>query len=355
MYSLCCISNELKEEGHSFKTMTWKRFNQLVDSEGQQFALNELGERWLNNVRVTRLCIEHCHKNGWGYRVSSALFPCLTHPEFEYSIEDVPQYEQIMEEFRDIVYYNETWQVRLSAHPDQFNVLASENQSSVDKTIAELNHHGWVMDMLGCERNYYNPINIHVNCTKGNLADIADRFMSNLNKCEQSVTSRLVVENEDKGCWTVGNLISHFNIPITYDNLHDKCNPSIGSLMQDGGLVSSMAACASTWGSVKPLFHYSESHPDKTNPRSHADMPTGHPASDQYDWDIELKSKDAAIRELAMIELVRQSEEMGFYDTQMSVANKVMEEDREVLKGLKKGIVDIVSQGQGTTRLGVDK
>jgi UV DNA damage repair endonuclease len=174
MYNLCCISNELKEQGIKFQTMTWKRFNQLVDSEGQQFALN------------------HCHDNGWGYRVSSSLFPCLTHPAFQFTVEDVPQYEQIMEEF----------------------------------TIAELNHHGWVMDMLGCERSYYNPINIHINCTKGELSDIAARFMSNLNKCEQSVTSRLVVENEDKGCWTVANLLEHFNIPVTYDNLHDKCNPS---------------------------------------------------------------------------------------------------------------------------------
>ena len=226
MYNLCCISNELKEQGYSFKTMTWKRFNQLRDEHGAEYALDQLGQRWLNNVEVTRLCIEHCSDNGWGYRVSSSLFPCLTHPDFNYSVQNVPQYDQIMEEFRDIVYYNETWQVRLSTHPDQFNVLASENQASVDKTIAELNHHGWVMDILGCERSYQNPINIHVNCTKGELSDIAARFMSNLNKCDQSVTSRLVVENEDKGCWTVANLLEHFDIPITYDNLHDKCNPS---------------------------------------------------------------------------------------------------------------------------------
>jgi UV DNA damage endonuclease len=308
MYNLCCISNELKDEGYQFQTMTWKRFNQLVDSEGQQFALNELGERWLNNVRVTRLCIEHCYKNGWGYRVSSNLFPIRTHPDFKYGIKDVPQYDEIMEEFRDIVYYNESWQVRLSTHPDQFNVLASENQSAVDKTINELNFHGWVMDKLGCERSYYNPINIHVNCTKGDLADIAARFMSNLNKCDYSVRSRLVVENEDKGCWTVENLLLYFNIPITYDNLHDKCNPSIHGNKKLASLLQSihrldidnMQNCANTWGNVKPLFHYSESHPDKTNPRSHADMPTLCPAaSDQYDWNIELKSKDAAIRAFA--------------------------------------------------------
>jgi len=298
MYNLCCISNELKEQDLKFQTMTWKRFNQLFDEHGEEYALNELGKRWLNNVDVTIMHIEHCAREGWGYRVSSALFPCLTHPAFQYTVEDVPQYEQIMNLF-DYCKANNAWDVRLSTHPDQFNVLASENNLSVHKTIQELNHHGWVMDQLGCQRNYYNPMNIHVNCTKGNLADIAARFMSNLNKCDQSVISRLVVENEDKGCWTVANLLEHFDIPITYDNLHDKCNP-------DEYLDDAAYKCARTWGNVKPLFHYSESHPDKTNPRSHADMPTDFPASDSYDWDIELKSKDAAIRACARYEALQE-------------------------------------------------
>ena len=301
MYNLCCISNELKEQGHSFQTMTWKRYNDLCSQHSVSHALNELGSRWLNNVKVTRLAILHCWENGWGYRVSSNLFPVLTHPEFGYDISDVPQYEAIMEILNDTAWENKNfWGVRLSTHPDQFNVLASENQESVDKTILELNHHGWVMDQLGCERSYQNPMNIHVNCTKGELWVIAARFMSNLNKCEQSVTSRLVIENEDKGCWTVANLLNHFDIPITYDNLHNKCNPSSlpYSMWSEDYL---MKLCAKTWGNVTPLFHYSESHPDKTNQRSHADMPTDRPCSDQYDWDIELKSKDAAIRACAAL------------------------------------------------------
>jgi len=303
MYNLCCISNELKDQGYSFKTMTWKRFNQLRDEHGEERALFELGERWFNNVVVTLECIEHCAREGWGYRVSSDLFPCLTHPDFHYKVSDVPQHDEIMELFEECQ-ANNAWNVRLSTHPDQFNVLASENQASVDKTITELNHHGWVMDMLGCQRNHYNPINIHVNCTKGDLADIAARFMSNLNKCEQGVTSRLVIENEDKGCWTVDNLLKHFRLPITFDNLHDKCNPS------ETDSAACMYQCAATWN-VRPLFHYSESHPDKTNPRAHADMPIDKPCSDQYDWDIELKSKDAAIRALAAIELTQQAQELN--------------------------------------------
>lgn len=312
MYNLCCISNELKAQDHAFQTMTWKRYNDLCSRLGVSYALNELGSRWLNNVQVTRLAILHCWENKWGYRVSSNLFPVLTHPEFRYDISDVPQYEAIMQTLNDTAWENNNfWDVRLSMHPDQFNVLASENQTSVDKTILELNHHGWVMDQLGCERSYYNPMNIHVNCTKGDLADIAARFMSRLNQCSQAVTSRLVVENEDKGCWTVANLLEHFDIPITYDNLHDKCNPSSGLPQLGHQELDVLSLCAKTWGIIRPLFHYSESHPDKPNPRSHADMPTDLPASDLYDWDIELKSKDAAIRALVGIELTQQAQELN--------------------------------------------
>ncbi len=311
MYSLCCISNELKTNGYNFQTMTWKRYNELCKMATEEYALAELGDRWLNNLVVTRATINHCRYSNWGYRVSSDLFPILTHPDFKYSIRDVPQWRLIEPLFDAISKENTGNQlVRLSMHPDQFNVLASDNQNAVSKTIQELNLHGWIMDMLGCDRSYNNPINIHVNCTKGDLADIAARFMSNLSRCDESVRSRLVIECEDKGCWTVENLLEYFykpyNIPITFDNLHHKCNPSVNHLSED----TVMQMCEDTWGSFKPLFHYSESHPDKTNPRVHADTPTKFPMSQDYDWDIELKEKDKAIRTLYLNELAAEAQHL---------------------------------------------
>jgi UV DNA damage endonuclease len=239
------------------------------------------------------------------------LFPLVTHPDFAYSISEFPQYLEIVKAFNNIAKQNRNTNgsqiVRLSTHPDQFNVLASENADSVEKTIRELNHHGWIMDMLECERSYQNPINIHVNCTKGNVADIASRFMENLSRCDESVTSRLVVENEDKGCWTVKNLLDNFNIPVTYDNLHHKCNPSYFDA--DEKVV--MFLCSDTWGNYRPVFHYSESHPNKPNPRSHADMPTNCPPAFDADFDIELKFKDIAIRAVSAIELTQLSQELN--------------------------------------------
>lgn len=294
MYSLCCISNSLSEQGHKFQTMTWARFSKLPREE----AVATLSARTLNNIRVTYKILEQCASEGWGYRVSSNLFPLLTYDVAELKLEDYPDYIDIEAALADCASIIRDKRIRVSCHPDQFNVLASEGKHNVAKTIKELNHHGWLMDMLGAPRDYRAPINIHINNTKGDPADIAARFMANLAKCDESVQSRLVVENEDKGIWTPSLLVKHFDIPITYDNLHHKCLPD--DLTQE----QAHRLCYKTWmrgGYYKPLFHYSESHPNKTNPRSHADMPTATPASSfdaPVDYDIELKSKDYAIASL---------------------------------------------------------
>ena len=297
MYSLCCISNSLANDGHKFQTMTWHRFSQLDRDE----AVATVSARTLNNIRVTHKILTQCAANGWAYRVSSNLFPLLTYNVANLKLADYPDYIDIMAALADCASVVRDKGVRISCHPDQFNVLASVGKPQVDKTIKELNHHGWLMDHLGGRRDYRCPINIHVNNTKGEPSEIAARFMSNLAKCDESVRSRLVVENEDKGIWTPKLLSEHFDLPITYDNLHHKCLPDGLSHAQ------AFSLCYKSWmrgGYFKPLFHYSESHPDKTNPRSHADMPSERPYetfSMPVDYDIELKSKDVAIEAFASL------------------------------------------------------
>lgn len=342
MYNLCCISNELKEQGYSFKTMTWKRFCQLEESHGRGYAIMELGDRYLNNVKVTHQIIKHCYKHKWGYRVSSDLFPLLTHPEAKFLLKNVPQYDDILEEFRFI--RNGNYNVRLSTHPDQFNVLASENIEAVHKTMRELSHHGMIMDLLGCEQSYNNPINIHVNCTNGAPEDIAMRFTYWLAAMPHNVRSRLVVENEDKGIWTVSNLLRYFweeyGIPVTFDNLHHKCNPC------DMSEELAMGHCAGTWYhyGAKPLFHYSESCPNNANRRAHAELPTNIPPSDKYDWDIELKGKDEAIRQLYLIELTRESQDRGEYDIGPQRGPSSIAKINAEVKSVKKQLLDCNQQ-----------
>ncbi|MGA1875197.1 MAG: hypothetical protein ACMUIA_06295, partial [bacterium] len=46
-------------------------------------------------------------------------------------------------------------------HPGPFNVLCSPNDDVVQRTIAELNRHSQIMDLMGLSTTPYNKINIH--------------------------------------------------------------------------------------------------------------------------------------------------------------------------------------------------
>jgi len=93
-----------------------------------------------------------------------------------------------------------------------------------------------------------------------------------------------------------GTQHGHF-FPLTYDNLHDYCNPTI---FQEETITQeqNVSAFASTWKDNVPVFHYSWGREDKF--RSHADYAAENiPVYDmEIAWEIELKAKDYAIEQL---------------------------------------------------------
>jgi UV DNA damage endonuclease len=290
---LCCISLSLKERGFNFKTMTYKRFSSLDKEE----ALEILGDRIHNNMVVTNETIKFCGDRGYTYRISSDLFPLITYDEADICLEDLPNYNEIQDEMDNIEQTIARTNVRISCHPSQFCVLASNNSEAVDKTITELNFYSSFMDRIGCPANYNSPMNIHLNNSDGDSKETIDKFYSNFLKLDTNCQKRLVLENEDKiNCWSVKRLITHLhcvhNTPITFDYLHHQCHPD--------GLTEAEALelCYLSWGSYKPLFHYSESR-EGDNPRSHADYPKNKFNNYGYEFDIdfELKAKDKAIEQ----------------------------------------------------------
>ena len=273
--------------------MTKSRFLALerVDS------LEILSKRVLNNVNVTKETIKYCIDKGWNYRVSSDLFPLKTLPEADLSFDCLPDKDKIDQAFRECDILIKNSNIRCSTHPDQFVVPASANESVAQKSIVELTYHADIMDRLGLPRSYNAPINIHMNCYKGDLKATAKRFIEVFRQLPEGVKSRLVLENEDKpNSWNVDQLYNYIyqetGIPITYDNLHFQCNT--------GGLTAKNAVtlAKSTWGSYVPLFHFSDNDVKNRNPRAHADYPTKFPeefVGEDIDLDFEFKAKDYAI------------------------------------------------------------
>ena len=291
-FGLCCISLKLKEQGFGHQTMTYKRFNSLPKEE----ALETLGNRILNNLITTDKTIQFCAEHNYTYRVSSDIFPLITYDEANVSIEDLPNYDEIQDEFDNIAQSVSSTNVRVSAHPSEFNSLASLNEKVVEKTITELNFYSSFFDRIGLPADRRSPMNFHVHNNNGTREEIANRFYNNFKKLDNNCQARITIENDDKlNCWSVKELVDIFHpitrIPICFDYLHHKCHPNN---LSESDAVN---MCWETW-QTKPLFHYSESRIGN-NPRAHADY-ASEPLDTyglEFDLDMELKAKDLAIAE----------------------------------------------------------
>ena len=314
-YGLTCISEILKKKDKTlaFKTITKSRFIEL-EKRKEKWGEQTLSERIIHNLKLTSTIIEHCRQNEIEhYRLSSSLFPLVTDKSLELNLATIKEANQIFNLIKKIGETASTNNISLSLHPGQYNVLASERSDVVANTIRELDFQAHILDLMGLPADYSNPINIHPSVstkdpTEGNLKAIADRFYDGMVRCNDSVLKRLVIENDDKGCWNCMNLFVYFHqymghqhrhiMPLTYDNLHDKCNPST---LQSTTVTmeQNIDAFAKTWpDNVTPVFHWSNGKPD--NKRSHADFADGTPPEHDRPliWEVEVKQKDFAIAKL---------------------------------------------------------
>jgi len=289
--SLCCISNILAEQGHKFRTMTFKSFS----SKEREESLEKLSGIVINNFNTAEKIVRHCAANNIkGYRLSSDLCPVIKHPDVMLALEDLPNYNLINKSIKDLSAAIKETGIRVSAHPSEYITLTSDDPIKINHSLIDLELHGEIFERLELERSYYNPLNIHVR-KEGDAQDLSDTFMRNYDKLSESIKKRLVLENNDTGnTWTVKNLKKYFfepyGIPVTFDNLHHKM------LNHDVSHEDAFFEAYSTWNCT-PIFHYSEG---KNGTRAHRDMGEDLPINYDKDvlFDVELKGKDYAILDI---------------------------------------------------------
>ena len=190
------------------------------------------------------------------YRMSSDMFPWCS----EYEIKDLPDFEYIKEKLELAGTIAVEASQRLTFHPSPYSVLASLREDVVKNAIKELSQHAEIMDLMNLDRTHLYPINIHVNTTQPTKQEAAKRFCNNFSLLPEGVKYRLVVEVDDKRSqYTSVDLYEmvhkKIGIPITFDYLHNRCNPP-----EELSEKESLKLCLSSWPiSITPLTHYSES------------------------------------------------------------------------------------------------
>lgn len=269
----------------------------MAHSRTTQISL--LSEICRHNVQSLRKALNYVvtHRIG-AFRILSPLFPLFTHPSIHYQLDELPDAELIRKESAAIRAFRQTHDIRLSFHPDQFNVLSSPRREVINNTSRELAYHGLLAELVDAE-----VINLHAGGVYDDKDAALHRLRGTLKMLPDFVKSRITLENDDIS-YTPKDLLplcEAEKIPMVYDIHHHRCLPDGFSEEEATERVVSL------WHSLdrEPYFHISSPKHgwNSKTPRVHADYID--PADFPPCWqgltatvDVEAKAKELAVLKL---------------------------------------------------------
>lgn len=291
------ISMRLGKKITSSSTVTFANYNKLNTDEKKAEKLKSVA---LSNLTDLSRILEYNGENHIHfYRITSALVPLVTHPEVGYW-----GHREIFEkDFKHIGSIIKKYNMRVDTHPDEFNVINSTNPRVVLNTKRNLIcQTEWFQDM-----NYKEgKMVIHVGGATGGKEEGIKRFITNFREYPHEITSRIIVENDDKTYTAkeVLHLCETLKIPMVLDVHHHNCNnngESVEDILED---------VFNTWNNEKlpPKIHFSSprehekdrKHADYINPFDFVEFLEKAKKLDRdFDIMLECKQKDDALFKLA--------------------------------------------------------
>jgi UV DNA damage endonuclease len=174
--------------------------------------------------------------------------------------------EYFKQEFREIGEYIKDNGMRITMHPGQYTVLNSTDEGVFKRSLKEIQYHMEVLDLM--ELNSTAKVQVHVGGVYGNKPKSLERFIERYKTYEKDITTRLVIENDDKS-YTLRDCVQIHDktgIPIIFDIYHHQCNNSGESMQQ------AFKTFTESWREFDglPIVHYSSEHPEKEKP-SHSE------------------------------------------------------------------------------------
>lgn len=243
----------------SSSQFTYARYKKIISDEKR---INELKRVTRSNIEDLRKILQYNIDNKIHfYRLTSKLIPLATHPEvynWKYR-----KYFKI--EFKRIGSLINKYNMRIDTHPDHFNVLNSLNEEVVSKTKKELLTHY----LLFKDMHYLKgKMIIHVGSGQKGKEDSIKRFIKNFKELPIEISSRIILENDDK-LFTSKDVLyicEDLNIPMVLDVHHHRCNNC------DDNIEDIIPRFLNTWNNeyFPPKIHIS-SPKEGNKDRKHAD------------------------------------------------------------------------------------
>jgi len=256
------------------QTDTAKKYNTgtttvaWLNRQTRDVAEQKLWDLMVGNIEATRLLVERVGQLEPSLRmvrISSDILPVYTHADFAdyWRKPDVVSYAET--HFKRVGDIARDRGVRLSFHPGQFTVLASDNPGIVERSIAEFEYHADMARWMGYGRNFQDfKINVHIAGRQG-----PEGIRRAYQKLSPEARNCITIENEENS-WGLDDCLSISDIvPIVLDIHHH--------WIREGEYIDPtdqrVQKVVDSWRGVRPACHYSVSREDVLDIREHPTRP----------------------------------------------------------------------------------
>lgn len=229
-----------------FRATTRKRFLSL-NSEESVTLIYELARHNLVNLAHTFEQLAQQPEALRMMRIGSDLLPLYTVPEATaLYAEFLPDLYPLFTRCGEVAKANN---IRLSFHPGQYSVLASEDEGVVSRAIEDIEYHALCAKLMGYGRTFQDfKINIHMNGKKGFAG-----FQTAFGKLRPETRLMLTVENDEVSCSLDDVLQARELCPIVLD-IHHHWVKENQFIQPDDPRI---AEIKQSWRGVRPVLHYS--------------------------------------------------------------------------------------------------
>ena len=244
-------NDDAKQYNTGGTTVTW------LNKQTKEVAEQKLWDLMVQNIESTRKLVERVgdlDEHLRMVRISSDILPVYTHADWSYFWRRLDVVRYCEQNFSLIGTIARNRNVRLSMHPGQFVVLASDNEGIVGRSIEEFEYHTDMARWMGYGKTFQDfKINVHIAGRRG-----PDGIRRTYQRLSPEARNCITIENEENSwglndCLTITDLV-----PIVLDIHHH--------WIREGEYINAnddrVKRVVDSWCGVRPTCHYSVSRED---------------------------------------------------------------------------------------------